>query len=118
MSTYYVKIDEKGRILLPKAMRSMFEKYVKIEHEEGSNVATLTSLKRGFVVAEADVINSAYELVQQAWQHNVTLMPVGTTNGNDVIHVYGQYADVKRYFETLGYDKDFDDYIVEERRTL
>lgn len=102
----YCKLDDKGRITIPKEFRGRLREGGVARWDTLSDSLRIdpVATKRSFV--EIDVICEPEEILKAAWAHKVAIVPVGEANGNAVLGCYGYYGDLRKFCEYVGYDPD------------
>ena len=111
---YDLRLDSRGRAVLPKELKKLYASGFRITTKDGSDIASIEPLDRGMVCAEFDSIISPEELSPQAWGFNVSIRPLGKTeNGDHDILATGMYNDVRSFLASVGIpEEDFDEFLV------
>ena len=107
MSAYEVKLDSRGRLLLPKAIRNMFGDSVMIEHEPGEDWITVSSMEPKKIIASAWVEMTEEEIIDEAWLCGVFCHPVEKKDKyHNHVEAYGDKESVDAFFASLGASRE------------
>lgn len=114
MNGYDVKMDSKGRILIPIQIRNLFINGARIV-DNGTDIFELRPINNEIVIAEIDVVSDLKDLCADAWRLNVVVIDVGYDNGLHTIRAKGQYDSVREFAAIHGMPEcDFDECIIDE----
>ena len=117
MTSYVVRIDEKGRILLPKEIRKSFKSSATIAWESQTSCGKIYPSNPRVVTVEVDVTFEPDEATMKfVWKHEVALLYLGICpeNGWYTIRLIGKEDDVRRVLLTWGWDDEEAKDLIEE----
>lgn len=106
----YCKLDDKGRITIPKEFRGRLREGGVARWDESTGSLRIDPMAKKKAYVEIDVICEPEDLLRAAWAAKVAIVPVGEANGNAVLGCYGEYEALRGFCEYVGYDPDDLDY--------
>lgn len=107
MIVYEVKLDSRGRLLLPKAIRKMFGDSVKIEHEPGNDWIAVASTEPKKIIASAWVEMTDEEILDEAWSSGVFFRTIEKKDKyHQHVEAYGDKESIDSFFFSLGASRE------------
>ena len=107
MSAYEVKLDSRGRLLLPKPLRAMLGDTIHIEHEPGEDWFTVSSAAPKKIIASAWVEMTDEEIIDEAWSSGVFYHPIEKKDKyHQRVEAYGDKESVDSFFASLGASRE------------